>query len=137
MADQDAEEGFLKDGKFTVRLRVRLLYVMAHVYTTADLASHRGFGVVPVRGNDQPCHFYGEGGGGTQDGGRGSWSPPQIVDTWFYNLSGWFVSPPVLLLGGRPCDPCPCVLVSRKIENWSIFFLGSGFDPLFFQPTLT
>ncbi|CAM9309707.1 unnamed protein product [Scytosiphon promiscuus] len=57
---QDTQEGFLKDGMFTVRLRVRLLYLMAHVYTTADLASHRGFGVVPVRGNDRPFHFHGE-----------------------------------------------------------------------------
>ncbi|CAN0172692.1 unnamed protein product, partial [Hapterophycus canaliculatus] len=56
---QDTQEGFLKDGMFTVRLRVRLLYLMAHVYTTADLASHRGFGVVPVRGNDRPLHFHG------------------------------------------------------------------------------
>lgn len=43
-----------------MRLRVQLLFLTAHVYTTADLASHRGFGVVPVRGNDKPIHFHGK-----------------------------------------------------------------------------
>eukprot|EP00903_Cladosiphon_okamuranus_P020121 g18477.t1 len=57
---QDPEEGFLQDGAATVRLRVHLLFLTAHVYTTADLAAHRGFGVVPIRGNDQPFHFHGE-----------------------------------------------------------------------------
>lgn len=61
---QDPEEGFLHEGAATVRLRVQLLFLTAHVYTTADLASHRGFGVVPVRGNDQPFHFHGKPEGG-------------------------------------------------------------------------
>lgn len=47
-----------------MRLRVRLLFLTAHVYTTADLASHRGFGVVPARGNDQPFGFHGKPEGG-------------------------------------------------------------------------
>eukprot|EP00752_Nemacystus_decipiens_P006037 g5450.t1 len=61
---EDPEEGFLQGGAATVRLRVQLLFLTAHVYTTADLASHRGFGVVPVRGNDQPLHFHGKSEGG-------------------------------------------------------------------------
>lgn len=62
LISQDSEEGFLKDGSLTVRLRIRLLFLTVHVYTMADLASHRGFGVVAVRGNDRPFHFHGDGG---------------------------------------------------------------------------
>ena len=64
---QNPEKGFLKNGSLTVRLRLRLLFLIVHVYTTGDLASHRGFGVVPVRGQDRSFHFSGgslrEGGG--------------------------------------------------------------------------
>lgn len=59
---------------------MRLLFLVLHVYTTADLASHRGFGVVPVRGKDRPLHYRpdpyerkcegGRGGVGHQPGAR-------------------------------------------------------------------
>eukprot|EP00904_Undaria_pinnatifida_P004673 jgi/Undpi1/14206/HiC_scaffold_9.g03855.m1 len=65
---QDPDAGFLKDGSITVRLRLRLLFLTAHVYTTADLASHRGFGVVPVRGEEQPYHYHGYGEVNTRKG---------------------------------------------------------------------
>lgn len=40
-----------------MRLRLRLLFLVVHVYTAVDFSYHRGFGVVPVRGKDLPCHF--------------------------------------------------------------------------------
>lgn len=74
---QDPEEGFLLGGAATVRLRVSLLFLTAHVYTTADLASHRGFGVVPVRGDDQPFHFHGNPEGSP---GAGALAPARVCD---------------------------------------------------------
>lgn len=62
-----------------MRLRLRLLFLTAHVYTTADLASHRGFGVVPVRGNDQPYHYHGYGEVKGRSGRRGAVSACDCV----------------------------------------------------------
>ncbi|CAB1113819.1 unnamed protein product [Ectocarpus sp. CCAP 1310/34] len=74
---QDPEQGFVKDGRLTVRLRARLLFLFLHVYTTADLASHRGFGVVPVRGRDRRFHFYGNDGVEQEEGQETSRNHPR------------------------------------------------------------
>ena len=80
----------MKDGSLTVRLRLRLLFLTAHVYTTADLASHRGFGVVPVRGNDQPYHYHGYGEVKGRRGRGGAVSACVCVCLSF-GLAGWLV----------------------------------------------
>lgn len=68
---QDPQEGFLAtDGSLTVRLRVRLLFLVLHVYKTSDLAAHRGFGVVPVRGKDRPEQYHNYRGVSAPLGGR-------------------------------------------------------------------
>lgn len=57
-AAQNPQEGFLQgDGSLTIRLRVRLLFLVLHVYTTADLAAHRGFGVVNVQADQKPQQY--------------------------------------------------------------------------------
>lgn len=83
-AAQNPQEGFLQgDGSLTIRLRVRLLFLVLHIYTTADLAAHRGFGVVNVQADQKPEH-YSHGCGGTAaaaadggpPGGSAAGSPP-------------------------------------------------------------
>lgn len=104
---QDTEAGFLTDGSLTVRLRIRLLFLTVHVYTTADLASHRGFGVVAVRGRDQPFHYHRDGGG--EEGEReGAYSSHTRTSTFVLVFNVQLTCPQYI----SPSYIVPCILLS-------------------------